>query len=338
MSRSLHVPGSLSSELHTAIHRAVVPLRHEAPLQPRGEPRPAASAQTRLLDLLHHRPGRNLLREDLPPRLVAPDPLVALEAPRLVEPEGGVADGVEGVRVHDRHSSPSRIASTLSGGQVLVVDVIDHHHRRAAARRQALLLGLQKNPPVAGAFPHLDAELVLDVGEDLLAAAQHAGDVGAHRDAVPSDRTGLEHRVEARGLVHPDRRQVEIGGDRVHQLLREVAVILVLGLAQRGQHRRAPLLRWVPCQPVVDLAPCVLAQHAARFVPRHRLGDGQRGGVGRLGHQRSTSPNTTSRVPMIATTSASMWPAISSFMAERCTNPGARTLSRYGLFAPSDTR
>src|SRR5689334_8540762 len=51
---------------------------------------------------------------------------------------------------------------------------------------------------------------------------------------------------------------------------------------------------------------------------------------------RSISPKTMSCVPMIATTSAIMCPRDISSSAARCGKPAARSLSRYGLFAPSE--
>src|SRR6185295_7711941 len=61
---------------------------------------------------------------------------------------------------------------------------------------------------------------------------------------------------------------------------------------------------------------------------------------GRLGFaaHRSISPKTMSMVPMMATTSAIMWPRAISSMAERCGKPAARILRRHGLLAPSDMR
>ena len=62
---------------------------------------------------------------------------------------------------------------------------------------------------------------------------------------------------------------------------------------------------------------------------------------GRKNHgrvHRSTSPNTMSNVPMMATTSASICPLHSSSIADRCANPGALIFIRHGLLAPSETR
>jgi len=52
---------------------------------------------------------------------------------------------------------------------------------------------------------------------------------------------------------------------------------------------------------------------------------------------RSISPKTTSRVPMMVTTSASMCPSDSVLRPARCGTPGARMWHLYGLFEPSDT-
>src|SRR5690348_17496721 len=51
---------------------------------------------------------------------------------------------------------------------------------------------------------------------------------------------------------------------------------------------------------------------------------------------RSTSPNTISNVPMIATTSATNPPATMRSRACKFTNDGGRTRTRYGCVAPSD--
>jgi len=53
--------------------------------------------------------------------------------------------------------------------------------------------------------------------------------------------------------------------------------------------------------------------------------------------QRSTSPKTTSRVPIMVTTSASMWPLESFWRAARCAKPGARMWHLYGRLVPSET-
>src|SRR5215831_3706566 len=56
------------------------------------------------------------------------------------------------------------------------------------------------------------------------------------------------------------------------------------------------------------------------------------------GNQRSISPNTTSRDPSIAGTSASMCPRVKKSIAPKCGNDGARILHLYGWLVPSETR
>src|SRR5690606_29294891 len=140
-------------------------------------------------------------------------------------------------------------------------------------------------------------------------------------------RLGLEHRVERRDLVHLHGRKIQILRDRVHQRLREEPM-LVLHRVQRRDHGRAlpPLgeLR----DPTVDLFAYVLGEHGLARFRSCRVS---------VAH-RSISPNTMSCVPITATTSASMCPCTISFIAARWGKPGARTLTRYGLFAPSEIK
>src|SRR5262245_28786780 len=206
--------------------------------------------------------------------------------------------------------------------EVLVVNVVDHQHRRAAASREALLLDLQVELAVRSALPRLDAESLLDVSQDVVAAAQHARDVRAHRDAVPADGLRLEHRVERSDLEHLNVRQLQIVGDGHHELGRQKAAVLVLRRVQRGNHGATLSPFRELRDPVVDFLADMGRQRAGRS--------------GVLAH-RSISPKTMSWVPITATTSASMWPTTISFKAARCGKPGARTFSRYGLFEPSET-
>src|SRR3984957_835350 len=197
------------------------------------------------------------------------------------------------------------------GDEVLVIHVVDHQHRRVVACRKAFFLALQVDASVGRALAGLDAELLLDPLDDGVRPAQHARDVGAHRDVMAADRLGLEHGIKGRHLVDLYRGQAEILGHRVHERRREVAVVLVLHGVQRRDHRRALAIGREFRNPAVDLLAYVLREA-----------------------HRSISPNTMSWVPITATTSASMWPRTISSSAARCAKPGARTLSRYGLFAP----
>src|SRR5690606_8872480 len=105
---------------------------------------------------------------------------------------------------------------------------------------------------------------------------------------------------------------------------------------QRGEHGRALPARREAADPLVDLVARVFLEQP-RLLAEHRLERAAVRGLHDVRH-RSTSPNTMSCVPITATTSASMWPLHISSSADRCANPGARHLSRYGLLAPSETR
>src|SRR5579883_1614739 len=210
----------------------------------------------------------------------------------------------------------------LLRGEMLVKDVIDHHHGRAGAGREALLLALEEDAPVGRALVELDAELALRMSHEILRAVQHAGDVGADADVVAPAGVRLEHRVEARDLVDLDGRQLQVRGHRIHQLRREIPLVLLLGGAQRRDARGALPAGRKLRDPMIDLAPGVLGEG--------RCGRGARAGrlCLDLVAQRSISPKTMSCVPITATTSASMWPRTISSSAARCANPGARHFTR----------
>src|SRR5690606_3694792 len=212
----------------------------------------------------------------------------------------------------------------LFGREIFVIDVIDHHHRRAGAGGQAFLFALEEDAAVGRALAEADAEFLLDVGDDIVRAIEHARDVRAHADMVAAAGARLEHRIEGGHLIHMDGGQIQVFGHRVHQVGREKTVVLLLREAQRREHRRALAAFGESRHPLIDLVAGVLAE-------QRRLATG-------LGAHRSTSPNTMSWVPITATTSASMWPSTISASADRCAKPGARQCNRYGLLAPSETR
>src|SRR5205814_2106887 len=69
---------------------------HEAPLEPRGEPRAAAPAQRRFLQLRDDLIGRNLFRDDLAQRLVPAARLIVGQPP-VAAVESRHQDGVRAV-------------------------------------------------------------------------------------------------------------------------------------------------------------------------------------------------------------------------------------------------
>jgi hypothetical protein len=135
--------------------------------------------------------------------------------------------------------------------------VVDHHHRRVVAGREAFFFALQIEAAVRRALADFDAEPLLDVRLQLIAAAQHAGDVGAHRDPMPANGLGLEHRIERRDFVDLDRRQAEIIGNRIHRLPREIARVVLHG-SQCCEHRGALAIGWKLADPLIDLVAHVL--------------------------------------------------------------------------------
>src|SRR3546814_15765919 len=133
---------------------------------------------------------------------------------------------------------------------------------------------------------------------------------GAERDVVERDRLGLEHRVEGRDLVRPHRRYAQVLGDRGDQLVAQPAAVGLLGGEQALDHGRALAVGRELGDPVVDVRAHVVGQRD------HRVD------VARIleisgGLHRSTSPNTMSYVPIIATPSARMFPFTTSSIEYR---------------------
>jgi hypothetical protein len=90
---------------------------------------------------------------------------------------------------------------------------------------------LQEEAAIGSALTDFNSETAFDVRQNILAAAEHAGNVGADGDVMTPNGLGFEHRIERCDFVNLHWRQLEIIGDAVHQFAREVTVILVLGRA-----------------------------------------------------------------------------------------------------------
>src|SRR5437588_7123573 len=89
----------------------------------------------------------------------------------------------------------------LLQGQVVVVPMVEPQHRRELARTEALDL-LQAEQAVGRNLlcgAHVD--LLLEVVDDLVGAAQHAAEVGADVEPVLADRLEMEERVESRAAL-----------------------------------------------------------------------------------------------------------------------------------------
>ena len=164
--------------VHREVTRADV-LRQEGPLEAGGEAGAAAAAEVRLLHLVDD--GGRLHAERLVERGVAAVGPVGLE-------RGGVRLP-PALRQDERlaHLRPPTISSTFFEVEPLVHLLVDEHRRGGAARAEALDLA-QRDAPVARGAAVRDAELLLQVLEDPLAAGEAAGDVRADLDDVPAER------------------------------------------------------------------------------------------------------------------------------------------------------
>jgi hypothetical protein len=120
--------------------------------------------------------------------------------------------------------------------QIEKVVLAADHHRRVRARRQALLLD-ERERAVGGGLAGLDPQLLLDVVQDLVPAAQHARDVGADHQLVPPVPGAVEHRVERDDAEHVRRRDVDGARHQLHDRIGKVSE-LVLGDVQDRQQSR----------------------------------------------------------------------------------------------------
>ena len=170
----------------------------------------------------------------------------------------------------------------------------------------------QREPAVRAGVAQPDAQRFLAGPDDAVASPEPARRRRADLDHGLADGLQVYHRVEGRDLVDAYGRHIQVSGDRVDHLRGQPAPVAPLNEIQNRQDgARLPSFR-IPGDDPVGLG---------QQVPRE-LEAGAR-----VAH-RSISPNTTSSVPMIATTSASMWPRVRKSSAWRCAKPGARILHR----------
>ena len=94
--------------------------------------------------------------------------------------------------------------------EVFVKIVVDLDSGRPAAGADALDL-FEREEAVGGNSLVADAELCLAVVEDLVAAAQHAGDVGADLHVVLARRYRAKHRVIAKDVANVELKEIEAG-------------------------------------------------------------------------------------------------------------------------------
>ena len=244
------------------LHRRVA--RHEAPLHAGRESRAAAAAQARSLHLVDDRFAGRLLAQDLLPDLVAADACDsspesrACRASATRTARGSCLSSYAPMVIF----SSSRILSSFSGvsyswntWSTITIGAPVQAARHSSSR-------LRKMRPSGVLSFELDAELLLGVRHQLLAAVQHAGDVRADADVVPAARDGSRtwNRTWrprrpgwAAGSRYSATASIRSGG--------QVAVVLLLRGAQRGDAGRALPPRRKLRHPVVDFLAGVLGQH-----------------------------------------------------------------------------
>src|SRR5262249_15840150 len=158
---------------------------------------------------------------------------------------------------------------------------------------------------------------------EVLGAAQHARRRPAQLHIGAADRREVEHRVEGRDFERTDVREPELVGDRADSDFRQPTALLLCPPEQRDDRGSLAAGRIFADLP---LGPGAVLRREGEAL-RLKLGRGETTN----GHQRSTSPNTTSSEPRIAATSASMWPRHMASIICRWAKDGARILQRYGL-------
>ncbi len=188
-------------------------------------------------------------------------------------------------------------------GELGEVAVVDLHARGFGARGDALV-ALDAEEPVVGGLARSDAELLLRVVQELVAAHEVARDRRAHVDDVLAARAKLvEHPAERRRAEHLRRRDAHQLGDVLHGVVGEVAVLFLREVAERDGRRLRDRV-------------------AAEDLLGQRLV-----GVGEPAHL-STSPRMGSTLEMMATPSASRPPCIMCGSVCRFTNDGPRMCMR----------
>src|SRR4029077_8364311 len=197
-------------------------------------------------------------------------------------------------------SVPQIIGAALGEGFVKVV--IDLQGRRARAGADAFHL-LERKHAIGGDLFISDLQLPLYKVVDFIAAAKHAGNVGAYLDVVLARRFAPDHGVISERFIDLQETHAEARGDlRYHGVA--YAAKSILRVESTGHERRA--LERVTLHERLELL----------FECEGQL------------HQRSTAPRTISIVPMQAIMSATRRRSESLGSAWRLTKEGARTLTR----------
>ena len=161
-----------------------------------------------------------------------------------------------------------------------MIVVADLHHRGHLASAEAFD-GRKREQPVRGRAALLDPQHRLQMPQQVLGSAQHAGDVVAELQVEHTHRLGMEEGVEGRQLVDPDPLDTEDVGDLFQHRAGQMAMFLLRD-QKRGHDRRA--LVGIPRRRRLDL-----------FAHVHRV---------QIPCYLSTSAITGSRLPSTAIMSA----------------------------------
>ena len=221
-----------------------------------------------------------------------------------------------------RLAGAQRVEQRLGRGavEILVEIVVDLQDRRVDAGAETFDLD-QGEQAVGGRLADADAELALAGADHLVRAAQPARRRRAGLQQIAPDRPQIEHRVEARRPRRPGSAPCRASrrrspSPRAAASRRIGAAPDRAAAAPRSPAAPAGIWRYAPSPPRKfsgvnsKLAGC---SNSAAFAGRAH---------------RSISPKTMSIEPMIATTSASMWPRHMKSVACRKAKPGARILQR----------
>ena len=125
----------------------------------------------------------------------------------------------------------------LDGGEIVVEVVVDLHGGGPAAGADALDFFQRKGAVGSDSFM-ADAELGLAVIEDLVATAQHAGDVGADLQVVLAGWLGAQHGVVRKHVAYVQLKNADALGDLGDDGVGDIAD-LILRVEQHGHERRA---------------------------------------------------------------------------------------------------
>src|SRR5579859_7501987 len=120
-------------------------------------------------------------------------------------------------------------------GQVFVKVVVDLNGGSPAAGSNALYF-FQRKKLVRRGFFVANAQLLLAVCQQLIAATQHATDIGAYLYMILAQRLGMEQGVVAENVMHIELRDPNAGGHFADHGIREITD-LVLGIEEHGNER-----------------------------------------------------------------------------------------------------